>query len=63
MFANPMNDISGAQPGVVAEGVKQGNVSKKYGGEGSVKQGAGLMEDHHRRSQDELQLIYLDTGS
>lgn len=43
-----MNDVSGVQPGVVAEEVKQSHVSKKYSGERNVKQGAGL---NGRRSQ------------
>ena len=50
MSANPVNDVSGAQSGVVAERVKRSHASKKYSGEGNVKQGAGLNE---RRSQKE----------
>lgn len=50
MLVDPMNnELSGAQPGVVAEGVKQSYISKKYSGERNVQQGAGL---NGRRSQE-----------
>lgn len=50
MLANLVNDVGGAQPGVMAEGVKQSHVSKKYSGERNVKQGASL---NGRRLQKE----------